>query len=119
MGATTPYLHLRGRSGQAYTLCLYYAGGDTAGYIVPSQFNGTATANSPKDFTLPEPCIIEYITGPATGQITIDVNGMPTPISINMATVISMVAMPGKNFGQLAGGAQKRYAIRVTGTMAA
>ena len=118
MGATTPMIHLRGRSGAAYTLSAYYAGADAAGYIVPVTWNGTATASSPKDFVLPEPCIIEYMTGPATGVLTVDANGMPTPISINLATVISMVAMPGKNFGQLRGG-NVRYQFRVASSMAA
>lgn len=119
MGATTPVMMLRGVSGQQYSLGLYYAGADAAGYIVPCTFNGVAASTSPKDFVLPEPCIIEYITGPATGRVTIDVNGMPTPIQIDMAMVISMVSVPGKNFGKLAGGANRRYVIRVISSMAA
>lgn len=119
MGATTPIMILRGRSGQQYTLGLYFAGGDAAGYIVPCTFNGVASANSPTDFTLPEPCIIEYISGPATGRLTVEVNGMPTPIQMDMATVLSMVAVSGKNFAQLGGGTQRRYRLRVTSAMAA
>jgi len=119
MGATTPRLLLRGRSGAIYNFGLYYAGGDAAGYVVPVMPNGVATASSPKDFVLPEPCYIEYVTGPATGIITIDVNGTPTPINIDMATTISMIAVPGKCFGQLAGGPTRRYTIRVVSTMAA
>lgn len=119
MGATTPIMILRGRSGQQYTLGLYYAGNDAAGYIVPCTFNGVAASTSPTDFTLPEPCYIEYVSGPATGRITVDVNGMPTPLQIDMASTIAMVAQSGKNFGQLAGGTARRYRLRVIATMAA
>jgi len=78
MGATTSIMVLRGlQTGQQYSLGLYFAGGDLAGYIVPCTFNGVASATSPKDFTLPEPCSIEYVSGPATGRLTVDVNGMP------------------------------------------
>lgn len=120
MGATTPVMILRGaKTGQRYTLGLYYAGGDNAGYIVPCTFNGVAASTSPTDFTLPEPCIIEYVSGPATGRITIDVNGMPTPLQMDMATVILMVGKAGQTYGNLAGGTTRRYRIRVISTMAA
>ena len=119
MGATTPIITLRGRSGAVYTLGLYFAGGDAAGYIVPCTFNGVASATSPKDFTLPEPCVIEYISGPATGRLTVDVNGMPTPIQMDTAVVIAQAAKAGAVWGQLAGGTSKRYSLRVVSSMAA
>jgi len=119
MGATTPLMILKGRSGATYSLSLYYAGGDAPGYIVPCTFNGVATANSPKDFVIPEPCVVKHITGPATGRITIDCNGQATPINIDMATTIAMVNVPGNTVAQLAGGANRRYSIRVTIAMAA
>ena len=119
MGATTPVMILRGKSGQTYTLNLYFAGGDAAGYIVPCTFNGVAAATSPTDFTLPEPCVITYVSGPATGTLTVDVNGMPTPIGINTAVAIAAVANPGAAYGNLAGGTSRRYRLRVQIAMAA
>lgn len=119
MGATTPYVILRGRSGAIYNLCLYCAGGDAAGYIAPATFHGVATAASPKDFVLPEPCQIVHVTGPATGVWTIDNNGMPTPINIDMATAIAMIAVPGRILGQLKGGPMNRYQFRVVSALAA
>lgn len=119
MGASTPYIVFRGVSGQTYTLNFYCAGGDAIGYIPPCQFNGTATATSPTDFVLPEPCVIEYITGPATGVLTVDVNGMPTPTAMNLATVIAMVARPNTSWAKLAGGPTRRYNLRVVTALAA
>lgn len=120
MGATTSIMVLRGlQTGQQYSLGLYFAGGDLAGYIVPCTFNGVASATSPKDFTLPEPCSIEYVSGPATGRLTVDVNGLPTPIQIDTAVVIAQATKPGVSWGKLAGGASRRYVLRVISTMAA
>lgn len=119
MGATTPIIVFQGVSGQTYTLGLYYAGGDAIGYQVPCTFNGVATANSSKDFTLPEPCVIKYVSGPATGRIQVEANGLPTPIQMDMAVVIAQVANPAARWGQLRGGQTVRYALRVTSAMAA
>lgn len=119
MAATTPILTLRGRSGAMYTLGLYFAGGDAAGYIVPCTFNGVAGTGSPKDFTIPEPCVIEYVSGPATGRLTVDMNGMPTPIQLDTAVIIAQAGKAGTNWGQLAGGTSRRYVLRVVSGMAA
>jgi hypothetical protein len=122
MGATVQTIQLRGVSGAVYQLSAYFAGGDAIGYIVPTTFNGAASATSGKDFVLPEPCRIENVTGPATGTFTIDANGMPTPININTASVIAMVARAGVTYGNLKafnGNAAIRYSLRVTVAMAA
>lgn len=118
MGATTPIMILRGaKTGQAYSLGLYFAGSDAAGYIVPCTYNGVASATSPTDFVVPEPCYIEHISGPATGRLTIDADGMPSVIQIDLATVLSMVSKTGTQWGKLGGG--KRYRLRVVSAMAA
>jgi hypothetical protein len=118
MAATTPVIYLRGnRSGMVYGLSCYFAGGDAVNYIVPCTFNGVASATSPTDFVIPEPCKIEYMSGPATGTVTIDADGMPTPININTAAVIAMAANATMQYGNLAG--NKRYRLRVTIAMAA
>ena len=119
MGATTPIMVLQGVSGQTYTLGLYFAGGDAIGYQVPCTFNGVATVNSSKDFTLPEPCVITYMSGPATGRIQVEANGLPTPIQLDLAVVLAKVANPNARWGQLRGGPAIRYALRVTAAMAA
>lgn len=119
MGATTPIMVLQGVSGQTYTLGLYFAGGDAVGYQVPCTFNGVATANSSKDFTLPEPCVIKHISGPATGRVQIEANGIPTPIQIDTAVAIAQIANPSARWGQLRGGPSVRYALRVSVAMAA
>lgn len=119
MAATTPIMVLRGVSGQTYTLGLYFAGGDAPGYIVPCTFNGVASATSPKDFVLPEPCVIKYISGPATGRLGIDVNSMPTPIQADTAVIIAQAANPNAVWGQLRGGPNNRYSLRVISAMAA
>lgn len=120
MGATTPYMMLRERrSGQTQTLGLYYAGGDTAGYVVPTTPVGAAGASSPKDFTLPEGVWdITYITGPSTGKIRFYCNGQPGPIALDMASVIAMVSRP-VTHGAMVGGTKFRYSIIVEATMAA
>jgi hypothetical protein len=122
MGATTQVLELTGVSGAKYGLSCYFAGGDAVNYIVPCTFNGAATASSPNDFVIPEPCRITYISGPATGTLTIDADGLPTPININTASVIAQAARPGSTFGNLAGsknGGRVRYRLRVVVAMAA
>jgi len=119
MAATTPIMVLQGVSGQTYTLGLYFAGGDVVGYQVPCTFNGVANANSSKDFTLPEPCVIKYVSGPATGRLQVEANGLPTPIQIDLAVVIAKVADPNARWGQLRGGPGIRYALRVVANMAA
>lgn len=119
MAATTPVMVLRGASGQTYSLGLYFAGNDAAGYIVPCTMNGVASAASPKDFTLPEPCVIKFVSGPATGRLTVEANGIPTPIQIDTAVVIAQAANPTAAWGQLRGGTAVRYTLKVVAAMAA
>lgn len=122
MGATTQVLELTGVSGAKYGLSCYFAGGDAVNYIVPCTFNGAATAASPTDFVIPEPCRITYMSGPATGTLTVDADGMPTPININTASVIAQAARASASYGNLAGsknGGKVRYRLRVVVAMAA
>jgi hypothetical protein len=123
MGATAATIGLRGVSGAYYGLSAYFAGADAAGYIAPVTMTGVATAASPTDFVVPEPVrIVSWTAGPTTGTITIDSDGMPTPININVAGAIAAAANPNAVFGQLRGTDQKgriRYRIRVTGAMSA
>ena len=122
MGATVATLQLQGISGQYYGVSLYFAGADAAGYIAPANLYGTATATSPTDFTLPEPCrIVGWGAGPTTGIVTIDADGMPTPLNLNVASMISAAAAP-RTWGQLAsvkGGSRVRYRVRVLSAMSA
>lgn len=122
MGATVATLMLQGVSGSYYGVSLYFAGADAAGYIAPANMYGTATSSSPPDFTIPEPCrIVGWGAGPTTGIITIDADGMPTPLNLNVATMIARAANP-TPFGQLAGqkaGSRVRYRVRVLGAMSA
>ena len=120
MGATTPSIIFKNRAtGQNLTLSAYYAGGDAAGYIVPIQGTGTASAGSPKDFVLP-PGVwdLVHITGPATGKVRFHCNGQPGPIAVDMATLISMIAR-NITHGAFRGGTQFRYSIVVEVAMAA
>jgi len=122
MAATVQTILLKGVSGAKYQLSAYFAGADAVGYIVPTTFNGAASAASGKDFVLPEPCQIEHITGPATGTMTIDANGMPTPINLNTAAILAMVTRAGMTYGNLKAfqnGTAIRYSLRVTVAMAA
>jgi len=122
MGATVGTLMLQGLSGAYYGVSLYFAGADAPGYIAPANLIGSAAATSPTDFVLPEPCrIIGWGAGPTTGIITIDADGMPTPINLNVATMIDRAANP-LPYGQLAGikaGSKVRYRVRVLSTMSA
>lgn len=119
MGATTPDMILRGaKSGNRYSLSCYFAGSDAAGYVVPCRFNGTAGSGSPTTFRVNEPCVIEHMNGPATGRLTVEVNGLPTPIGLNLATVISMAGRAGMSHGNLAGGPNREYRLLVTTAMA-
>jgi len=122
MGATVATLQLQGVSGAYYGVSLYFAGSDAAGYIAPANMYGTAASTSPVDWTLPEPCrIVGWGAGPTTGLITIDADGMPTPINLNVAAMIAAAAAH-RSWGQLAGiknGSKVRYRVRVLSTMSA
>lgn len=122
MGATVATLQLQGVSGAYYGVSLYFAGADAAGYIAPANMYGTAEATSPVDFVLPEPCrIVGWGAGPTTGLITIDADGMPTPLNLNVASMISAAAAP-RTWGQLAAvknGSRVRYRVRVLSAMSA
>ena len=97
----------------------YFAGADAVGYIVPVLLGGAAAATSPTEFRIPAQGVIEFISGPATGTLQLWVNGQPTPIFLNTATIISQAAVSNKNYGLLAGGAQRAYQLRVAVAMAA
>ena len=122
MAATVATLQLQGVSGQYYGVSLYFAGSDAAGYIAPANLYGTATTTSPTDFTLPEPCrIVGWGAGPTTGIVTIDADGMPTPLNLNVASMIAAASAP-RTWGQLAalkGGSRVRYRVRVLSAMSA
>lgn len=123
MGATAATLSLRGVSGAYYGLSLYFAGADAAGYVAPATFNGVAVATSETVFNLPEPCyIVGWGAGPTTGTVTIDSDGFPTKININVATAIAQAANSAAVYGKLAGskgGARINYRVRVVGAMSA
>jgi hypothetical protein len=119
MAATTGVVLFRGRSGAMYSLSIYHAGSDAIGVNLPCTFNGAASATSPTDFQLPEPCVIErYFPTAATGQVTFDANGLPTPLLVNYAAAIAGLAGPNPNYGKLRGGSS-RYRIRVVTALAA
>ena len=122
MGATTPTLTLQGVSGAMYSISLYFAGGDAAGYRVPSSQYLAAAATSNTRWTVPEPCRIISISGPATGVLRVLADGIATPILINTAVVIASIARSGQHWGQLAGMRQGRtiqYELAVEVAMAA
>jgi len=122
MGATVQTLTLRGVSGATYMISLYFAGGDAAGYRVPASTYLAAAATSSPQFTIPEPCIIKAISGPATGTLRVLADGMATPILINTAVAIAQVANASSEFGRLAGvknGVRVRYELAVEVAMAA
>jgi len=122
MAASVATLQLQGISGAYYGVSLYFAGSDAAGYIAPANLYGTAGSTSPTDFVLPEPCrIMGWGAGPTTGIVTIDADGMPTPINLNVASMIAAAAAS-RTWGQLAAvknGSRVRYRVRVLSTMSA
>lgn len=120
-GPYTPVIIFRNRNtGQRLTLNLYFAGSDAAGYVVPSNWGQAAGAGSPKDFVLPDGIWdIEHQTGPATGKLRVWVNGQPSPVAYDMATVISMVTRAGMAFGAIRGGTQYRHQLVVDSVCAA
>ena len=122
MGATVATLQLQGVSGAYYGVSLYFAGADAAGFIAPANMYGAAVSSSPVDFVLPEPCrIVGWGAGPTSGTITIDADGMPTPINLNVAAMIAAAAAP-RTWGQLAAiknGSKVRYRVRVLVAMSA
>lgn len=122
MGATVQTMTLRGVSGSTYMVSLYFAGSDAAGYRVPASMYLAAASTSPTEFTIPEPCIIKHISGPATGTLRLLADGVATPILINTAAVISQAANASATFGQLAGvknGVRVRYSLVCEVAMAA
>lgn len=124
MGATAGTLLMRGRkSGRPYSLSLYFAGADAAQYIAPASFAGVAIATSDPRWVVPEPVIVTgWQAGPTTGTITIDSDGMATPINMNVAAMIAAAANPNNNFAELKGvdrNGRISYRVRVLGAMSA
>jgi len=123
MGATVQNLVLQGaQSGNTYSISCYFAGADAAGYVVPVSQYLAAGATSPTEFTVPEPCFIKYMTGPATGTLMVMADGQVTPIRIHMASVIAKAADSNARWGNLAGsrnGSRIKYRLVVEVAMAA
>ncbi len=122
MGATVQNLVLQGVSGATYSISLYFAGADAAGYVVPVSQYLAATASSEKEFTIPEPCFIKYVTGPATGTLIIMADGVVTPIRLHMATILAKASDSSARWGNLVGvkgGIRTKYRLVVEVAMAA
>lgn len=119
MGATTPTLVLISLDGKrTYSYSLYFAGGDAAGYRVPVSAYLAAASTSPVEFQVPEPVMIKYLTGPATGVLRVLSNGQATPLLLNTAAVIAKASDANVTWGQLNGG-NNRYSLVVEVAMAA
>jgi len=123
MGATVQNLVLQGaKTGNTYSISCYFAGADAAGYVVPVSQYLAAGASSPSEFTIPEPCFIKYMTGPATGTLLLMADGVVTPIRLHMASVLAKAADAAARWGNLAGsrnGARIKYRLVVETAMAA
>lgn len=122
MGATLQTMTLQGQSGSMYSLSLYFAGADAAGYRVPASQYLAAAATSNTRWTIPEPCRIISISGPATGTMRVLADGVATPILLNTAVIIASIARAGQHWGQLAGtrgGRSIQYELAVEVAMAA
>jgi hypothetical protein len=123
MGATVQTLILEGvNTKSAYSVSCYFAGADAAGYVVPVSQYLAAGAGSPTEFTIPEPCRIKYMTGPATGTLLLLADGVITPIRLPMASILAKAADSDVRWGNLAGsrgGARIKYRLQVEVAMAA
>lgn len=119
MGATVQTVIIQHNDGSTSMVSAYFAGSDAAGYIVPVLQGGAAGAGSPTEFKIPAPGFIKYVTGPATGTLQMWVNGQPTNIFLNTAAIITKASDGAARYGNLVGGPQRSYQLRVAVAMAA
>ena len=122
MAASVQTMTLQGVSGSMYSVSLYFAGADAAGYRVPASQYLAAAATSNTRWTVPEPCRIVSVSGPATGTMRVLADGIATPILLNTAVIIASIARAGQHWGQLAGSKNGRtinYELAVEVAMAA
>jgi hypothetical protein len=114
MGATTPVMVLQGKSGQIYSRMFYFAGGDLPGFRAPTSMYRIPIQGDNTRFTVPEPCRIITMSGPASGGLRILKNGetdIANPGVLNPAVILANVSRADQWWGTLVPGVEYELAV--------
>lgn len=119
MGATIGYLvGFRPAVNLPITISVYFAGGDAAGAYLPLETQGDAVATSDKTAIMPNDVIIQdFLTGPATGVISVKVDGQEISTSLNCAAYA--VTNAGRKFMPIRVRKGSKIQVRVVSACAA